>query len=154
MTSVMRQLARKRLDERLAPMRPIASSIFRAPRGGWIRAVREALGMPRRELGRRMGVGEKRVMQLERGEVEGKLTLHTLARAAAALDCDLVVVLVPKRPLQQTVMELRKQKAAAWIESRVLHTMMLAGQAVSLEDLPPQLIEEVERGYSDRRLWE
>lgn len=153
-TRPMRQLARKRLDERLAVLRSLHPSTRVAPRGGWIRAIREALGMPRHELGRRMGVGEKRVMQLERGEAQGKLTMESLARAAEALDCELVVALVPRRPLEQTVNDRRMQLAASWLKSRALHTMTMENQAVSLDDLPSQLVREIEQQFPDERLWD
>src|SRR5690554_6764326 len=109
LTPPMRQLARKQLDERLHVFRSLRPSTYVAPHGGWIRAIREALGMPRHELGRRMGVGEKRVTQLERGEAQGKLTMESLTRAAAALDCQVVVALVPRHPLEQTVADRRTQ---------------------------------------------
>lgn len=59
-TRPMRQLARKRLDERLVALKSLPPSSLVAPRGGWIRSIREALGMTRRELARRMGVGGTR----------------------------------------------------------------------------------------------
>ena len=110
--------------------------------------------MPRRELGRRMGVGEKRVMQLERGEVQGKLTMESLARAAEALDCELIVALLPRRPLEQTVTDRRMQLAASWLKSRALHTMAMENQAVSTDDLPSQLVREIEQQFPDEHLWD
>ena len=115
-TRPMRQLARKRLDERFSAWKSLPPAARIAPRGGWVRAIREALGMPRQELGRRMGVGEKRVMQLENGEAQGKITVESLARAAEALDCELVVALLPRRPLEQTVTDRRMQLAASWLK--------------------------------------
>lgn len=153
-TRPMRQLARKRLDERFAAWKSLHPSARIAPRGGWIRAIREALGMPRHELGRRMGVGEKRVMQLERGEAQGKVTLESLARAAEALDCELVVALLPRRPLEQTVTDRRMQLATSWLKSRALDTMAMENQAVSLDDLPSQLVREIEQQFPDERLWD
>lgn len=153
-TRPMRQLARQRLDERFAAWKSLPPSARIAPRGGWIRAIREALGMPRHELGRRMGVGEKRVVQLEAGEAQGKVTMESLARAAEALDCELVVALLPRRPLEQTVTDRRMHLAASWLKSRTLDTMALENQAVSLDDLPSQLVREIEQQFPDERLWD
>lgn len=153
-TRPMRQLARKQLDERLTALRSLPPSVRATPRGGWIRAIREALGMPRRELARRLGVGEKRVVQLEAGEAKGKITMDSLARTAEALDCELVVALVPRRPLEQIVAERRMQLATAWLQSRALHTMAMEDQAVSLDDLPDQLVREIDRQFPDDRLWD
>lgn len=153
-TRLMRPLARKRLDERLDSLRSLHPSALIAPHGGWIRAIREALGMPRHELGRRIGVGEKRVMQLELGEAQGKITMESLARAAEALDCELVVALVPRQPLEKTVSDRRMQLAASWLKSRALHTMAMENQAVSPNDLPSQLLREIEQQFPDERLWD
>lgn len=153
-TRPMRQLARTRLDERFATWKSLPSSARIAPRGGWIRAIREALGMPRHELGRRMGVGEKRVVQLEQGEAQGKVSMDSLARAAEALDCELVVALLPRRPLEQTVNHRRMQLAASWLKSRALDTMAMENQTVSLDDLPSQLVREIEQQFPDERLWD
>lgn len=150
----MRQLARQRLDARLSVLRDVPVQAWSAPNGGWIRAIREALGMPRQVLGQRMGVGERRVQQLEAGEAKGSITVDSLARAANALDCELVVALVPRVALEDQVQARRLQRAADWIQSRTLHTMVLEGQGVRDTDLPPAVVEEVERLFPDERLWD
>lgn len=150
----MRQLARIRLDERLQPLRQLLPQTKAAPHGGWIRAIREALGMPRRELGRRMRVGFKRVQQMELNEVRGKLTIESLARAADALDCELLVALVPREPLQERVQNRRQELAQKWIRRRTMHTMSLEDQAIRFEDLPASTIHEIESNFPDERLWE
>lgn len=151
MTRSMRQLARRKLDEKMSSF---WASPLRAPTGGWVRAIREALGMPRRELARRMGVGEQRVVQLEQGEAHGKVTLAALRRAASALDCELVVALVPRRPMEETVTERRKQLAGEWLKTNTLHTMAMENQAVAVDDLPPRLLREIEDRFPDERLWD
>lgn len=150
----MRQLGRQRLDERLQALRELSASAKAAPRGGWIRAIREALGMPRHVLGQRMGVGEKRVQQMEIGEARGSVTMESLARAAAALDCELLVALVPRESLEARVQERRLRLANDWIRTRALHTMSLEGQEISYSDLPPATVQEVERMFPDERLWD
>jgi predicted DNA-binding mobile mystery protein A len=150
----MRQLGRKRLDERLESLRILPPSAKVAPRGGWIRAIREALGMPRRVLGERMGVGEKRVQQLERGEARGSITMESLARAAAALDCELVVALVPRESIESRVQGRRLRLANDWIKTRMLHSMALEGQEISYADLPTAVVQEVEQMFPDERLWD
>lgn len=153
-TRPMRQLARKRLDERFAAWEALPDAARLAPHGGWVRTIREALGMPRHELGRRMGVGEKRVLQLENGEAERKITVESLARAAEALDCELVVALVPRRPLERTVADRRMRLASSWLKTRALDTMAMENQAVSLDDLSDQLVREIEQQFPDQRLWD
>lgn len=150
----MRQLGRQRLDERLQVLRGLPASAKATPRGGWIRAIREALGMPRRVLGDRMGVGEKRIQQMELGESRGSMTMESLARAAAALDCELVVALVPREPLEVRVQARRMRLAKDWINSRTLHTMSLEGQGIHYGDLSPVALRETEQMFPDERLWD
>ena len=95
----MRQLARARLELRLRLLRALPPSAHAAPVGGWVRAIREARGVSRAALAAQMRVSVSRVAQIEAGEVAGRLTLNALARAASALDCRLVVALVPREPL-------------------------------------------------------
>jgi predicted DNA-binding mobile mystery protein A len=150
----MRQLSRNRLDERASTLREVPASAKTSPHGGWIRAIREALGMPRRALANRMHVGEKRVQQMELGEARGSITVSTLSRAAEALNCDLVVAFVPKVALETQVQQRRLQLAQDWIASRMLHTMSLEGQVLGYKDLPQAAIQEVEKMFPDERLWE
>lgn len=150
----MRQLGRQRLDERLQVLRELPAASKATPRGGWIRAIREALGMPRHALAERIGVGVKRVQQMETSETRGSLTMASLARAAAALDCELVVALVPREPLESRVQQRRLRLAGDWIRTRALHTMSLEGQDIRYTDLPSAAIQEVERMFPDERLWD
>lgn len=150
----MRELGRQRLDERARALRDLPASAKASPHGGWIRAIREALGMPRRALAHRMHVGEKRIQQMELGEARGSITMSTLARAADALDCELIVALVPRVPLETRVQQRRLKLAKEWIKSRMLHTMSLEGQDISYAELPQAATLEVEQMFPDDRLWD
>lgn len=103
-------VARHRLSAQVIDL--TTTALPPAPAAGWIRTVRESLGMTTRQLGRRMGVAHTSVAGLEHGEVAGTLKLDTLRRAADALDCDLVYALVPRRPLTETVWTQARRKAA------------------------------------------
>ena len=89
-----------RLDAALARWR--ALPLVR-PRGGWLRAIRNSLGMTTRQLARRTGVSQAAVVDAERHEVGGDISLNTLRRYAEALDCDVFYALVPRQPLVTTV---------------------------------------------------
>jgi len=101
-----------------------------------------------------MHVGQQRVQQMELGEAKGSITVNTLARAAEALDCELIIALVPRVPLETRVQQRRLQLAKDWIKSRTLHTMSLEGQDIGYADLPQAAIQEVEQMFPDERLWE
>jgi predicted DNA-binding mobile mystery protein A len=63
----------------------------------WVRAVRQAVGMPASEFARRMGVRERKVYRMERAEAKSRIELGSLRRAAEALDCELIYALTPRK---------------------------------------------------------
>lgn len=142
--------ARERLDERLAPLRPIDR--FDAPPKGWVRAVKDALGMTGVQLAHRLGVRPQTVDALERSEANGTIQLKTLMRAAEALDCRLVYALVPNHTLEQTV-NARAHAVAARDIGRVAHTMKPEAQETG-EAVRERRIEDYVRDeLKARDLW-
>ncbi len=63
---------------------------------GWMRAVRQAVGVPVIELARRMGVAKSQVFRLEESEQQGRVRIDSLQCAAEAMGCELVYALVPR----------------------------------------------------------
>jgi predicted DNA-binding mobile mystery protein A len=55
------------------------------------------------QLAKRLGVTPAAVVQLEKRELAGTVTLESLRKAAEALDCELVYALVPKTSLAITL---------------------------------------------------
>jgi len=80
------------LDRRLEPL---CKLVVERPPQGWARAIRDALGMTKSQLARRMGVSSSTVAELERSEVRETITLASLRRLAKGLDCRVVYALVP-----------------------------------------------------------
>ena len=136
MRSEDRALARKQLDKRLDLVRD-NDALTRPPRG-WIKAIRESLGMTTAQLAGRIGVSQPRVVEIEKAEKTGAITLDTLERAARALGCRLVYTLVPKKPFEEMVEDRARQVARARLQSTA-HSMALEAQAVSAEDEKQQL---------------
>ena len=129
MPRVPREVAvrgRDLLDAHFDEWQPLRS-ISRPPRG-WIRAVREALGMSAAALADRLGVTPSAVIRLEQSEAADRVRLETLRRAADALGCDLVYLLVPRRPLSTVVRE-RASELAHFQVAAVEQTMRLEDQA-------------------------
>lgn len=120
--------SRKRLDARFTAM-PDAE-VFLPPPKGWAKAIREALGMTTRQLGRRLGKTSQTILELERSEAEGRIQLNSLAKLAEGLDCRLVYALIPNTP-QQSLQEALDNRARAIVLRAVLaleHTMALEDQ--------------------------
>ncbi len=129
-------------------------AIARPPRG-WLRAIRDALGLTTMQLAKRLGVSQPRVVALEKGEVDETVTLASLRRAAEAMDCQLVYAMVPNRPLVDMIKERAQVKADEQI-ARVNHTMRLENQALTADDQRRQreiLIDQLLRGNLSR-LWD
>lgn len=131
-----RALARRQLDKRLSPLRH-SESLARPPRG-WIRAIREALGMTSKQLGARIGVSQPRATKIEQAESDGTITLETLRRAAQAMDCKLVYAFVPRAPLQELV-EARARSRARSILEAISHSMALEDQRADADTEADQL---------------
>jgi len=77
------------------------------PAQGWIRAIREALGVSSGELGRILGVSRQLPLQFEKAEAEDSITLKSLRSVANALDCDLVYALAPRAGSLRQLAEFR-----------------------------------------------
>ncbi len=126
------------MDRKVRKLRPLASEA-KLP-SGWMRAIREGLGMSTAQLARRMGVSQAEVVRMEKREARGAVTLSTLERAAAALGCRLVYALVPEVPLEEMV-EKRARQAARRLLGRVVQTMALEDQQTDRHALNDQLEE-------------
>ncbi len=114
----IRAVVRRRLDQRLAGLE---ERVGPRPERGWIRAVRESLGMSMSELAGRMELSATRVSQVEGDEVDGRIRLRMLERAAAALNCRVVYALVPREPLEEMVRQQARDKAERVVAASTTH---------------------------------
>jgi predicted DNA-binding mobile mystery protein A len=131
-----RATARRTLDKRLNLL--INHDSVAGPPRGWIRAIREALGMTTAQLAERLHIAQPSAVGLEKAEASKKITLETLERAARALDCTLVYALVPRKPLETLVQERAHEVARERLRT-ISHSMMLEDQRVRGEDERAQL---------------
>jgi len=104
MTGKQKKLAREQLDKTMKSFESL--KVMSAPRKGWIRAIRDTLGMTGKQLANRLDVNQQRVARMEQDEVLGKVTLNTMQNAAEAMDCLFVYGIVARDSLEQIV---RKQ---------------------------------------------
>ncbi|MEK6201527.1 MAG: mobile mystery protein A [Desulfobulbaceae bacterium] len=148
-----KQIARRQLDATLARFSEVRK--VQLPPKGWIRAVREALGMSGKQLAGRLHVSQPRVHKLEQSEPSGALTIRTMRQVAEALDCVFVYALVPRTTLEETVRE-RAREVAGERQQRVSHTMLLGAQGLSTQEQQASLdgaIEELAR-ETPKDLWD
>lgn len=131
-----RASARRHLDKRLNILEN--SDVLSRPPRGWIKAIREALGMTTAQLGARMGVSQPRAVAIEKAEESGSITLNSLKRSARALDCRLVYALAPRKSLESLVYDRARALAEKHLRS-TSHTMALEDQSVDEADEMMQL---------------
>ena len=151
MKNDVRQRARQRLDERLLALKP--KDRFRAPPKGWVRAIRDALGMNGVQFAKRLGIRPQSVEALEKSEAEGTIQLKTLRRAAEALDCTLVYALVPNTSLEDAI-DARARKIAIRDLGRVAHTMKLEAQGTGDADLEARIDAYISDVLNERDIWQ
>ena len=152
-TAPAESLALKQLERRLAPLRKAPE--FARPARGWVKAIREALGMTAAQLGGRIGVSQSRIARIERDEAEDAVTLATLRRVAEGMDCTLVYALVPNEPLDEMLKARARAQADAQLK-RTHHSMRLENQALDKGDLEQErerLARQILAG-DPRRLWD
>ena len=146
-----RRTARQKLDTRIKDLKPAIR--FIVPSRGWIRALRDALGMTAGQLGGRIGMRGQSVLDLEKSEKAGTIQLKTLRKAAEALDCTLVYALVPKTSLEDNVMSRARLVARARLAS-VDHSMDLEAQGLSKEEREARLDDYIREHIHEPDLWD
>lgn len=99
------------------------------PKIGWVKAIRKALNMSARQLGERLQLSQPRIALLEKGEVDGSISLRTLEKAAEGLGCRLVYVLVPEDSTLQAMRETQARLKAQALNVYTEHHMALEDQA-------------------------
>lgn len=139
MTLNLNWLRLEQVDQALKPYRDIRG--IPVPGGGWLRAVREALGLTVRQQAARAGIAVATLHKSEQSEAEDRISLAQLRKLAEALGCEVVYGLVPRKPLTEVVEEQATRIARNEILG-VAHSM-------SLEDQRPG--EDYVRSQLERR---
>lgn len=106
------------------------------------------------QLARCIGVVQSRVVDIEKAEVTGSITLDSVARAARALDCEFVYALVPRKPLEDMV-EARSTALAMKTVKATRHSMALEDQSVGEEEEREQ-VRKLAKQFADEsgsKLW-
>ncbi len=99
------------------------------PARGWLRAVREALGVSQQQVASAAKVKRQSIIGFEKAEASDRITLRNLRRVADAMGCELIYAIVPK---SGSIQELAEQRTRSEATKRVLsveQTMALEDQA-------------------------
>ncbi len=147
MKPAYRTLRIQQLTRSLAPYRSARSQ--QRPTRGWLRALREALGLSLAQVGRAARLTRQDVLAFENSEARDRITLQNLKKIAEAMGCELVYGIVPK---SGTLAQLAEAPARRQASERVLaveHTMALEGQAAGR--VKEKIEEETRRVLKKRR---
>jgi len=101
------------------------------PPNRWIKAIRTAIGMSMQQLGHQLNVSKQGVMDIEKREKDGSITIKSLREIARAMDMQLVYGFVPNDGTLDALIEKRANELATQIVMRTANTMKLEDQANS-----------------------
>ena len=95
-------------------------------------------------------------LKAEAGEAKGTVSLNTLRKYAAALNCRVVYAIVPQEESLEVILKKRVREVAVQIMNRTRHTMALEEQDISdtererqIQEIADQLMLQL-----SPRLWE
>ena len=131
---VARQITRQ-LDDILT-----AVHLPSRPRIGWIASVRQALGMSKTQLAKRIDITRPSLDELESNELKETITLASMRKIADALGCDVQYVLVPRKPLEQMIAERAMKKASTKL-GRVNQSQALEASALEAASLSGAVVD-------------
>jgi predicted DNA-binding mobile mystery protein A len=113
------------------------------PQHGWLRAIRQSLGLSMEDVAKRVGGIKPLIQQFEDAESDNRITLGSLRRVAEALGCTLVYAIVPKTGTLTELAERRVHDQVVSDVHAVERTMVLEDQAVG--DVEQLVKEETKR---------
>ena len=124
-----RVLQIRALDKKTSDLKSAKNIVLQS--SGWIKTVREAIGMTVSQLAARLGVTQPRITKMESNE--DNLKLSTMKKAAEAMNCEFVYYFKPKTTFQNLVDE-QAQKKAAEVLKTVNVNMALENQEIAEDE--------------------
>ncbi|MHC4132463.1 MAG: mobile mystery protein A [Planctomycetota bacterium] len=149
------KLAREQLDATLGRLEPLKTLV--PPGKGWIRAIRDAIGMTGEQLAKRLNINKQRVSRIEHDEKLGKVKIETLRNVAEAMDCVFVYAFVPRDSLDQTVKgqaeEIAKKRMARSNQMMRLEKQELseAEKAKATQTIIDEIVETMPKSLWDEK---
>lgn len=118
----------------------------------WIDYVRTGLGMSLAQLAKRTGVAQASISSSIKLEKEGRISINKLREIADAMECDLVYEFVPRKPLEDIIMDQAKKKTLKFLNETETH-MELEDQKVR-RDKTERVNELAEDRVYSKQLWD
>lgn len=144
----------KQLDSYFKTISKIQNSDI--PKEGWLKSIRQAIGMSTTQLANKLGITRQSVTEIEQREADGSITLKNLKEAANAMDLKLIYVLIPKDGTLEMLIDRKARELATRIVKRTSHTMKLEDQENSAGRIKDAIAERTNliKNESLKILWD
>lgn len=126
------------------------------PPTGWIKAIRTAIGMSMQQLGNKLSVSRQGILDIEKREKDGSITIRSLKEIARVLDMQLVYGFVPNDGSLDALIEKRATELATKIVLRTANTMKLEDQGNTNNRIEKAIKERAEeiKNEMPKILWD
>lgn len=126
------------------------------PPTGWIKAIRNAIGMSMLQLGNRLSITKQSVQDMESREKDGSISIKALREAARALDMQLVYGFVPNDGSLEALIDRKAKELATQIVMRTNNSMKLEDQENSKQRIEKAIQERAFAIKTDmpKTLWD
>lgn len=114
------------------------------PASGWIKAIRNTLGMSMQQLANKLSISKQGVLDIEKREADGSITIKSLRELGRVLEMELVYGFVPKDGSLDAMIEKKANELATKIVLRTSNTMELEDQENSKERIEKAIKERTE----------
>ena len=114
------------------------------PPTGWIKAIRTAIGMSMLQLGNKLCISKQGILDMEKREKDGSITIRSLKEIGRILDMQLVYGFVPNDGSLDALIEKRAIEIATKIVMRTSNTMKLEDQGNSNQRIENAIKERAE----------
>jgi predicted DNA-binding mobile mystery protein A len=137
-----KSLMLQQLNGKLLSFAPL--SRIAIPPSGWIKAIRNTLGMSMQQLANKLSISKQGVLDIEKREVDGSITIKSLRELGRVLDMEFVYGFVPKDGSLEAMIEKKSNELATKIVLRTSNTMKLEDQGNSKERIEKAIKERTE----------
>ena len=126
------------------------------PPTGWIKAIRNAIGMSMLQLGNRLSITKQSVQDMESRERDGSISIKALREAARALDMQLIYGFVPNDGSLEALIDRKAQELATQIVQRTSNSMKLEDQENSKQRIEKAIEERatIIKNEMPKTLWD
>ena len=126
------------------------------PPTGWIKAIRNAIGMSMLQLGNRLSITKQSVQDMESRERDGSISIKALREAARALDMQLIYGFVPNDGSLEALIDRKAKELATQIVQRTSNSMKLEDQENSKQRIEKAIEERatIIKNEMPKTLWD